>query len=74
MDVLKLLNQVRSGEVEVAEAAGLLKKLPYEELGFAKLDHHRELRRGCGEVVFCPGKARSIWSRSSAASTSRVRG
>lgn len=57
MDVLKLLNQVRSGEVEVAEAAGLLKKLPYEELGFAKLDHHRELRRGCGEVVFCPGKA-----------------
>ena len=57
MAVLKVLNQVRSGEVEVAEAAGLLKKLPYEELGFAKLDHHRELRRGCGEVVFCPGKA-----------------
>lgn len=57
MDVLKLLNQVRSGEIEVDEAAGLLKKLPYEELGFAKLDHHRELRRGRGEVVFCQGKA-----------------
>ncbi len=57
MDVLKLLNQVHRGEVSVSEAAELLKKLPYEELSFAKLDHHRELRRGWGEVVFCQGKA-----------------
>ena len=56
MDVLKLLNQVRSGEVEVAEAAGLLKKLPYEELGFAKLDHHRGLRQGVAEVIYGAGK------------------
>lgn len=57
MDVKKLLMQVKNQELSVDEAAGLLKKLPYEDLGYAKLDHHRELRSGFGEVVFCSGKA-----------------
>jgi len=51
-----LLEQVRRGEVTVAEAVGRLRSLPFEDLGFAKVDHHRELRRGFPEVIFCEGK------------------
>lgn len=57
MDLHKLLEQVKSNEIEISEAEEILKKLPYEDLGFAKLDHHRTLRSGFGEVVFCEGKA-----------------
>jgi pyridinium-3,5-biscarboxylic acid mononucleotide synthase len=57
MDVHKLLEQVKSSEIGIAEAEEILKKLPYEDLGFAKLDHHRKLRSGFGEVVFCEGKS-----------------
>lgn len=57
MDIHKLLEQVKNNEIDIMEAEELLKKLPYEDLGFAKLDHHRELRSGFGEVVFCAGKA-----------------
>ncbi len=56
MDVARMLEQVRSGELSVTEAAERLRHLPYEDLGFAKLDHHRRLRSGFGEVVYCPGK------------------
>lgn len=56
MDVEGLLEKVADGAVSVREASEYLKKLPYEDLGFAKLDHHRELRSGFGEVVFCQGK------------------
>ncbi|MDF2588838.1 MAG: mutase (PurE)-related protein [Anaerocolumna sp.] len=56
MDLYKLLEQVKNNEIELTEAESLLKKLPYEDLGFAKLDHHRSLRSGFGEVVFCQGK------------------
>ena len=41
MDVNQLLNAVKNGEVTIEEAENELKKLPYEDLGFAKLDHHR---------------------------------
>ncbi len=51
-----LLEEVRSGKVEVDRAMDRLRTLPYEDLGFAKLDNHRNLRTGFGEVVFCPGK------------------
>ncbi|MGE5559940.1 MAG: nickel pincer cofactor biosynthesis protein LarB [Chloroflexota bacterium] len=51
-----LLAGVRSGEVSIDEALRQLKDLPYEDLGFAKVDHHRALRTGHTEVVFCPGK------------------
>jgi NCAIR mutase (PurE)-related protein len=56
MDVGKLLRQVKDGEVEISKAEELLKNLPYEEMGYAKLDFHRKLRTGFGETVFCQGK------------------
>ena len=59
MDVEKLLQQVKDGKVSIREAAQDLKKLPYEDLGYAKVDHHRRLRTGAAEVVFCQGKADS---------------
>lgn len=56
MDVQKLLEQVKGGEVTTEEAAQILKHLPYEDLGYAKIDHHRKLRSGFAEVIFCQGK------------------
>ena len=53
MDIHKLLEQVQNKEIDIKEAEELLKKLPYEDLGYAKLDHHRTLRNGFGEVIFC---------------------
>lgn len=52
----QLLEKVRQGDVSVDEALLALKDLPYEDLGFAKIDHHRVLRRGVPEVIFCQGK------------------
>lgn len=57
MDVTELLRQVKEGAVDIEEAERQLKNLPYEDLGFAKLDHHRKLRQGFEEVVYCSGKA-----------------
>lgn len=56
MDVTGLLKQVREGSLSIAEAEAQLKNLPYEDLGFAKLDHHRKLRQGFEEVIYCSGK------------------
>ena len=56
MDVNHLLNGVKNGTVSIEEAEAELKQLPYEDLGFAKLDHHRSLRSGFPEVIFCQGK------------------
>lgn len=56
MEVKKLLEQVKNGELGVEDAELLLKDLPYEDLGYAKLDHHRKLRSGFGETVYCQGK------------------
>ncbi|RJQ30431.1 MAG: nickel pincer cofactor biosynthesis protein LarB [Peptococcaceae bacterium] len=52
----RLLEEVRSGGVSVGDALERLKTLPYETLGFARVDHHRALRKGFPEVVFCQGK------------------
>jgi pyridinium-3,5-biscarboxylic acid mononucleotide synthase len=52
----RLLEQVAAGKVEVAGAIERLKVLPFEDLGFAKVDHHRAIRRGFPEVIFCEGK------------------
>jgi len=51
-----LLEQVREGAVEVDAALDRLRHLPFEDLGFAKLDHHRAIRQGMPEVVFGQGK------------------
>jgi len=57
MDIHKLLQQVKQGELSIPEAEEQLRHLPYEDIGFAKLDHHRHLRSGgFGEVVYCAGK------------------
>jgi len=51
-----LLDEVRAGAVDVDAAIDRLKHLPFEDLGFAKVDHHRALRQGIPEVVFGKGK------------------
>lgn len=51
-----LLEAVQRGEVAVDEALASLKHLPYQDLEFARLDHHRALRTGFPEVIYCPGK------------------
>ena len=52
----QLLEKVKSGNIDVNEALDQLKFMPYEDIGFAKLDHHRLLRRGFAEVILCKGK------------------
>ena len=51
-----LLNEVRDGTRTVESAVDRLRDLPFENLGYARLDHHRALRTGFPEVVFCEGK------------------
>lgn len=51
-----LLNEVRAGTRTVESAIDRLRELPFEDLGYARLDHHRALRKGFPEVVFCEGK------------------
>jgi NCAIR mutase (PurE)-related protein len=55
-DLLQLLEAYKSGKLEQSEALQILKNLPFEDLGFARVDHHRELRKGIPEVVFGMGK------------------
>jgi NCAIR mutase (PurE)-related protein len=52
----KILKAVERGEVTADSAAEKLRTLAFEDLGFAKIDHHRTLRRGFPEVIFGPGK------------------
>jgi NCAIR mutase (PurE)-related protein len=55
-DLRGLLEQVRSGAVDVDAALDRVRHLPFEDLGYAKLDHHRSLRHGLTEVIFGQGK------------------
>lgn len=55
----KLLQQVKSGRVTPDEAVTRLRHMPFEDLGFAKIDHHRRLRAGMPEVIFAQGKTPS---------------
>ena len=52
----KLLDDVAGGRTDVEEAVERLRTLPFEDTGYARIDHHRELRRGFPEVIFCQGK------------------
>ncbi|MBN2084018.1 MAG: nickel pincer cofactor biosynthesis protein LarB [Anaerolineales bacterium] len=54
--IRRLLEQVRGGELAVEDAFSKLKDLPYEDMGFARVDTHRAMRKGYPEVIFCPGK------------------
>lgn len=51
-----LLDDVRSGSLTIDDAVGRLRRLPYADLGFARVDHHRVLRQGMVEAVYGPGK------------------
>ncbi len=54
--LLELLKSVKSDELSVDDALQKLKNLPYVDLGFAKIDFHRQLRQGFPEVIYCSGK------------------
>ena len=54
--MVKTLEKVKSGELSTAEAVKELSVLPYEDLDFAKIDHHRDIRLGFPEVIFGLGK------------------
>jgi|SRR3989338_878496 len=54
--IKEILLGVRKNKIKIEDALEKLKFLPYEDLGFAKIDHHRAIRRGFPEVVFCQNK------------------
>jgi NCAIR mutase (PurE)-related protein len=55
-ELLKILESVKSGDLAPVKAIERLKHFPFEDLGFAKVDHHRALRQGFAEVIFGKGK------------------
>ncbi|OGC78464.1 MAG: 1-(5-phosphoribosyl)-5-amino-4-imidazole-carboxylate carboxylase [candidate division Zixibacteria bacterium RBG_16_50_21] len=54
--LLQLLENIKAKRISPLQALSQLKKLPFENLGFANLDHHRHLRKGFPEVIYAPGK------------------
>lgn len=56
LQIESLLSEVSTGRATVSEALERLRDLPFEDLGFAKVDHHRALRTGMPEVIFAAGK------------------
>ena len=69
--IKSILEKVKQEELSIDEALERLKTLPFEDIGFARIDHHRELRRGFPEIIFCEGKtisqiktiAQKLWKR-----------
>ena len=55
-ELRSLFEQVREGAVDVDAALARMRHMPFEDLGFAKIDHHRELRHGMPEVILAKGK------------------
>jgi hypothetical protein len=53
----RLLDDIRSGVITPDDAVGTLSRLPFADLGFARVDHHRSLRQRTGEAVYAPGKS-----------------
>jgi NCAIR mutase (PurE)-related protein len=56
IELENLLEDVKSGKQSVNEALEALKYFPYADLGFARIDHHREVRTGYPEIIYCAGK------------------
>jgi pyridinium-3,5-biscarboxylic acid mononucleotide synthase len=56
-DLKKLFNAVKRGEMSADDAVARMRHMPFEDLGFAKVDHHRTLRTGMPEIIFGPGKS-----------------
>ncbi len=57
METREILQKVKSGEITLEEAEQFFRREPFQEMGYAKLDMHREVRSGFPEVIFCSGKA-----------------
>ena len=57
MDLKKILEDVKNNHLDIDDALKKLKDLPYEDLGYAHIDHHRNLRNGFPEVIYCKGKS-----------------
>ena len=57
LEVEKLLIEVKNGKTSIEEALATLKNFPYTDLGFARIDHHREMRTGYPEIIYCAGKS-----------------
>lgn len=57
MDTKELLEKIKDGTLSVEEGEKLLRRQPFEEMGYAKIDTHRKIRSGFAEVIFCSGKA-----------------
>jgi NCAIR mutase (PurE)-related protein len=55
-EIENLLKMIKSGKKSVEEALEMLQNFPYTDLGYAKIDHHREMRTGYPEIVYCAGK------------------
>jgi NCAIR mutase (PurE)-related protein len=56
-EVEKLLKDVKNGKKSVEDALDTLKNFPYTDLGFARIDNHREMRTGYPEIIYCAGKS-----------------
>ncbi|MCX6255505.1 MAG: nickel pincer cofactor biosynthesis protein LarB [Bacteroidia bacterium] len=56
-EVEKLLKEVKNGQTSIEEALEVLRNFPYTDLGFARIDHHREMRTGYPEIIYCAGKS-----------------
>ena len=57
LEAREVLEKVKNNEISIEEAEKYFKKEPFEEMGYAKLDTHREIRSGFAEVIFCARKA-----------------
>ncbi len=55
-ELIKLLESVRAGKTDIETALTRLKHLPFEDVAYAHIDHHRQLRHGMPEVIYCEGK------------------
>lgn len=56
MEAREILEKVKTGQLSIDEAERFFRRQPFEEMGFAKLDTHRQIRSGFAEVIFCSGK------------------
>ena len=56
-EIEKLLTEVKNGDKSVENALEILKDFPYTDLGFARIDNHREMRTGYPEIIYCAGKS-----------------
>ena len=57
METREILEMLKEDKISIEEAESYFKRKPFEDMGYAKIDSHRKIRSGFGEVVFCSGKS-----------------